>query len=61
MAETFVLVHGAWHGGWCWAAVINQLERLGDRAFAVNLPGVSAENSLRTKIGTGAEAKSDQP
>ena len=30
MAETFVLVHGAWHGGWCWAAVINQLEKLGD-------------------------------
>src|SRR5882724_7830302 len=39
MAETFVLVHGAWHGGWCWAAVINQLERLGDRAYAVDLPG----------------------
>ncbi|MGH7778286.1 MAG: alpha/beta fold hydrolase [Candidatus Binataceae bacterium] len=39
MAETFVLVHGAWHGAWCWAAVTNQLERLGDRAFAVDLPG----------------------
>jgi pimeloyl-ACP methyl ester carboxylesterase len=39
MAETFVLVHGAWHGGWCWVAVINQLERLGDKAFAVDLPG----------------------
>ena len=39
MAETFVLVHGAWHGAWCWAAVINQLERLGDRAYAVDLPG----------------------
>ncbi len=39
MAETFVLVHGAWHGGWCWGAVINQLERLGDRAYAVDLPG----------------------
>ena len=39
MAETFVLVHGAWHGAWCWAAVINQLEKLGDRAYAVDLPG----------------------
>jgi pimeloyl-ACP methyl ester carboxylesterase len=39
MAETFVLVHGAWHGAWCWAAVINQLERLGDSAYAVDLPG----------------------
>jgi len=39
MAETFVLVHGAWHGAWCWAAVIRQLEMGGDRAFAVDLPG----------------------
>src|ERR1700675_1769898 len=39
MAETFVLVHGAWHGAWCWGAVINQLEKLGDRAYAVDLPG----------------------
>lgn len=39
MAETIVLVHGAWHGAWCWAAVINHLERLGDRAHAVDLPG----------------------
>jgi pimeloyl-ACP methyl ester carboxylesterase len=39
MAETFVLVHGAWHGAWCWAAVINQLEKLGDRAYGVDLPG----------------------
>jgi pimeloyl-ACP methyl ester carboxylesterase len=39
VSETFVLVHGAWHGAWCWAAVINQLERLGDRAYAVDLPG----------------------
>jgi pimeloyl-ACP methyl ester carboxylesterase len=42
MGETFVLVHGAWHGAWCWAAVISQLEKLGDRAFAVDLPGHGA-------------------
>jgi hypothetical protein len=23
---TFVLVHGAWHGGWCWQKVIPFLE-----------------------------------
>jgi pimeloyl-ACP methyl ester carboxylesterase len=39
VANTFVLVHGAWHGAWCWAAVIRQLEAGGDRAFAVDLPG----------------------
>jgi pimeloyl-ACP methyl ester carboxylesterase len=50
MAETFVLVHGAWHGGWCWAAVINQLERLGDRAYAVDLPGHAMNRADRTKV-----------
>src|ERR1035437_458110 len=50
MAETFVLVHGAWHGGWCWAAVINQLERLGDRAYAADLPGHGMNRADRTKV-----------
>ncbi|HTW88989.1 MAG TPA: alpha/beta fold hydrolase [Candidatus Binataceae bacterium] len=39
MAETFVLVHGAWHGGWCWRAVMSELERQGDRTLAPDLPG----------------------
>jgi len=36
---TFVLVHGAWHGGWCWQSLIPALERLGHRATAPDLPG----------------------
>ena len=50
MAETFVLVHGAWHGAWCWAAVINQLEKLGDRAYAVDLPGHGMNRADRAKV-----------
>ena len=42
MAENFVLVHGAWHGAWCWAGVIRQLEAAGDRAYAVDLPAHGA-------------------
>ncbi|MGH7907232.1 MAG: alpha/beta fold hydrolase, partial [Candidatus Binataceae bacterium] len=42
MGETFVLVHGAWHGAWCWQAVANELERDGDRVFAIDLPGHGA-------------------
>ena len=42
MADNFVLIHGAWHGAWCWAAVIRQLELGGDRAFALDLPGRGA-------------------
>jgi pimeloyl-ACP methyl ester carboxylesterase len=50
MAETFVLVHGAWHGAWCWAAVVSQLEGLGDRAFAVDLPGHGQDHTDRSRI-----------
>ena len=39
MGETFVLVHGAWHGAWCWAGVMSELSRLGHQAYAVDLPG----------------------
>jgi len=50
MTETFVLVHGAWHGAWCWAAVINQLEKLGDTAYAVDLPGHGMNRADRSKV-----------
>ena len=35
---TFALVHGAWHGAWCWEPVMAELERRGHRAVAVDLP-----------------------
>lgn len=39
MAE-FVLVHGAWHGAWCWRDVLRTLTCAGHRAHAVTLTGV---------------------
>ena len=36
---TFVLVHGASHGSWCWDKVVPLLEAQGHRAVAVDLPG----------------------
>jgi len=35
---TFGLVHGSWHGGWCWERLIPELEARGHRAVAVDLP-----------------------
>jgi pimeloyl-ACP methyl ester carboxylesterase len=35
---TFVLVHGAWHGAWCWDRLVPELSRLGCSAVAVDLP-----------------------
>jgi pimeloyl-ACP methyl ester carboxylesterase len=33
----FVLVHGAWHGGWCWAALARELEARGHSVAAPDL------------------------
>jgi pimeloyl-ACP methyl ester carboxylesterase len=35
---TFVLVHGAWHGAWCWELLAPELEARGHHALAVDLP-----------------------
>jgi len=35
----FVLVHGAWHGGWCWRRVLPVLRAAGHAAHAVTLTG----------------------
>jgi len=35
---TFVLVHGAWHGAWCWDPVVELLEAAGHDVHAVELP-----------------------
>jgi pimeloyl-ACP methyl ester carboxylesterase len=36
---TFVLVHGAFHGGWCWAEVARRLRQRGAAVFAPTLTG----------------------
>ena len=36
----FVLVHGAWHGAWCWKKILPGLWSAGHRAFPVTLSGV---------------------
>src|SRR5271156_5185184 len=40
MASTFVLVHGAWHGGWCWQRVAAKLRSGGHNVFAPTLTGL---------------------
>jgi pimeloyl-ACP methyl ester carboxylesterase len=42
----FVLVHGAWHGGWCWRRVVQALAAAGHRAHAVTLTGVGERAHL---------------
>jgi pimeloyl-ACP methyl ester carboxylesterase len=39
--STFVLVHGAWHGSWCWKRVRKALQALGHEVFTPTLTGVA--------------------
>jgi pimeloyl-ACP methyl ester carboxylesterase len=40
---TFVLIHGAWHGGWCWERVAPLLVAQGHRVLAPDLPGMGSD------------------
>lgn len=42
----FVLVHGAWHGAWCWGRVTPLLWAAGHRAFPVTLTGLGERAHL---------------
>lgn len=45
---TFVLVHGAWHGGWCWADTARALRALGHDTHAPTLTGLGERSHLLT-------------
>ena len=46
---TFVLVHGAWHGGWCWWKVRPILEAASHQVFAPTLTGLGERSHLLTR------------
>jgi len=46
--STFVLIHGGWHGGWCWRKVADQLRKLGHVVFTPTLTGMGEREHLWT-------------
>lgn len=46
-SRTFVLVHGAWHGGWCWRRVADRLTAKGHYVVAPALSGVGERSHLK--------------
>ena len=44
--STVVLVHGAWHGAWCWDEVVSRLSGDGLAVVAVDLPSVASGGDL---------------
>jgi pimeloyl-ACP methyl ester carboxylesterase len=51
---TFVLVHGAWHGGWCWRRVADLLRSAGHLVFTPTLTGFGERVHL-TRAGLTIE------
>ena len=49
---TFVLIHGAWHGGWCWWKTAPLLRVAGHLAYAPSLTGLGDREHLARLIPT---------
>ena len=43
---TFLLVHGAWHGGWCWKKLTPLLQVAGHQVFTPTLTGLGERSHL---------------
>jgi pimeloyl-ACP methyl ester carboxylesterase len=56
----FVLVHGAWHGAWCWDRVVPELQARGHRALAVDLPSDDPSATTETYV-SAIDASIDDP
>jgi pimeloyl-ACP methyl ester carboxylesterase len=60
---TFALVHGAWHGAWCWERLASELSAAGSRVVAVDLPcddvGAGCREYAGVVLGSLADASRD--
>lgn len=45
--QNIVLVHGAWHGGWCWRDVADRLRARGANVFTPTMTGLGERRHLR--------------
>lgn len=48
----YVLVHGAWHGAWCWRDVARTMAQAGHRVHAVTLTGLGERRHLLSPLIT---------
>ena len=46
MSKTYVLVHGAYHGAWCWKGVARRLRALGHEVYTPTLTGLGERSHL---------------
>jgi pimeloyl-ACP methyl ester carboxylesterase len=54
----FVLVHGAWHGAWCWEKVVPLLQAEGQQVHTLDLPGLGEDQTPIPKVTLAAYVSS---
>ena len=48
---TFVLIHGSWHGGWCWHKITQRLQAKGHTVYAPDMPAHGRNWGVHKNIG----------
>jgi pimeloyl-ACP methyl ester carboxylesterase len=56
---TFALVHGAWHGAWCWELLEPRLHALGHQVINMDLPSDDSTETFETYADVVARAVSE--
>ena len=45
--KTFILIHGMWHGGWCWERLASILHAMGHQVYTPTLAGLAERANMR--------------
>jgi pimeloyl-ACP methyl ester carboxylesterase len=56
--STYLLVHGGWHGAWCWQRVAPLLRRAGHRVIVPDLPGHGDDPTPIAAVTPGSDVQS---
>ncbi len=54
--STYVLIHGSWHGAWCWDKVVPLLKKAGHVVKAPDLPGHGQDHTPIAEVSLQAYA-----
>ena len=49
-SPSFILVHGGWHGAWCWHKVVPLMKEKGLNVLAIDLPGHGSDKTLPAPV-----------
>src|SRR5215471_8421479 len=57
MMSRYILVHGAWHGRWCWDQVVPLLRQAGHQVETLDLPGHGQDRTPILEVTLAAYTK----